>query len=226
MLLISPEPTGKATSDMMESLGYDVHQCAVGVAAFANFARFQPDLLLLDCRAEFGAGLQLCRTLRAVPETSCVPIAVLAEGEDHRIEALEAGADECLSQSLSSRESVLRLRALSRRGEFAASARILRYERVELDQEKYRVRRNGALLSISSMQFRLLRFLMENPTIVFSRRQLLETVWKNAGLDEGAVTACIARLRRALNSAGGPDLIRSIPGSGYSLDATISSRQP
>lgn len=220
LLLIGPEPAGNATFKSLEALGYDVRQCPKGVAAFADFSQFRPDLLLLDCRTEFGAGMQLCRTLRAVPETSCVPVVVLAGGEQYRVEALEAGADDCLTQPVSSRESVLRIRAFSRRAEFAAAPRVLEYEGIELDQDKYKVRRHGVRVSVSSMQFRLLRFLMENPTVVFSRHQLLESVWQNTRLDEGAVTACMARLRRALNAAGGTELIRNVPGSGYSLDAS------
>jgi two-component system phosphate regulon response regulator PhoB len=66
---------------------------------------------------------------------------------------------------------------------------------------------------------RLLKFLMENPAVVFSRQELLEAVWGDKALDEGTVTVGMVRLRRALNSTGRPNLLRQVRGFGYALDA-------
>jgi two-component system phosphate regulon response regulator PhoB len=99
----------------------------------------------------------------------------------------------------------------------------LRYADVEMDVGRYKVRRNGCSLNLSTMQFKLLRYLMENPTIVFSRQQLLADVWHMEGVEEGAVSASIARLRRALNAHGG-ELIKSVLGVGYALDCEAPAR--
>lgn len=97
--------------------------------------------------------------------------------------------------------------------------RILRYADVEFDLGRLKVRRNGRFVRLSTMQMRLLRHFLENPEVVFSRKELLEAVWSGEGLTEGAVTACVVRMRSALDSAGEPSLIRSIQGVGYALDA-------
>lgn len=221
LLLMGPQPVEHASILALQTLGYDLEQCPGSIEAFAKISRFRPDMLMLDCGVGFNDGMQFCRTLRAVPETSGIPLVVVAVGAqgDQRVVALEAGADDCLTQPISTHESILRIRALNRRVAHAAAPRVVHYEQIKLDVENYKVWRNDVLVPIPLIQFRLLQYLMENPTVVFTREQLLDTVWANRSLDEGAVTACMVRLRRALNAAGGPNLIRNVPGQGYSLDA-------
>jgi|GEM_PF-1361016 len=228
LLLMGPGPVEHASVQALQTLGFDVEHCPGGVEAFAEISRFRPDLLLLDCGSWLDGGMQFCRTLRAIPETSRIPLVVLAVGAqgEQRIVALEAGADDCLTQPILTHESMLRIRALNRRVSHASAPRMLHYEQVKLDVENYKVWRNELLVPMPMMQFRLLQFLIENPTVVYSRKQLLEAVWANQTLDEGAVTACMVRLRRALNAAGGPNLIRNVLGRGYSLDFLDRDRAP
>ena len=96
---------------------------------------------------------------------------------------------------------------------------VLRYADIELDLNRFKVRRNGKFVPLSAMQIRLLRHFLENPEIVFTRKELLQSVWQNDEIDDGAVTACVSRMRSALNAVGGPDLIRSVSRIGYALDA-------
>lgn len=178
------------------------------------------DLILLDCRSEPSRGIQLCRGLRAVDELSATRILVLTlpSSSGVRVAALEAGADDCVSDAPDSREFGLRLQAAARRIGGSAEERRLSYADVELDLDRFRVKRNGECIYLPHVQFRLLRHFLEYPTIVFSRRQLLEQVWNDTSLDERSVNVAIVRLRRAINSRGGPNLIRSVPGLGYALD--------
>jgi DNA-binding winged helix-turn-helix (wHTH) protein len=96
---------------------------------------------------------------------------------------------------------------------------VLRYADVEFDTTRFKVRRDGRFVPLSTMQTRLLRHFLENPEVVFSRKDLLKAVWGNERVTDGAVTACVMRIRLGLNAAGGPELIRCIPGVGYALDA-------
>lgn len=95
----------------------------------------------------------------------------------------------------------------------------LTYHDLTLDPEQYKVWRDETPIILPTFQFRLLEFFMTHPGRVFSRRELLQNVWRDADLNEGAVTACMARLRRALSLPGKPDLIRNARHSGYALDA-------
>lgn len=183
------------------------------------------DLVLLDGRVDPQRGLQICRGLRAIDELRSTPIVVLTRTEDTgtRVAALEAGADDCVSQSLGGREFLLRLQAAVRRTGAGEDERCLSYADLELDLQRFKVRRAGATINLPSVQFRLLRHFLEYPTVVFSRRQLLEQVWKDTSIDERTVNVAIVRLRRAINSRGGSNLIRSVPGMGYALDVEADS---
>ena len=188
--------------------------------------RSAPNLILVDGRSDPLSSLQLCRSLRSVDETSKLAAVVLAgaASAQERLALLDAGADDCWTEPPDSREFLLRLKGFARRFESPRTTRVLRYADIELDLDRYRVRRNGLPVELRAMQFKLLKHLMEHATIIFSREQLLEQVWENSNLDPNAVSACVLRLRRSLQAAGGPDLIRNVPGVGYALDAERGSR--
>lgn len=207
----------------IESLfdGYaDIHQIPYSAESIRAALDGSFDLVLLDGRLDPQRGIQICRGLRAVDELRSTPIVVLTRAEEGatRVAALEAGADDCVSQSLGAREFMLRLQAAVRRTSAGEEERRLCYADVELDLRRFKVRRNGEAIYLPAVQFRLLRHFLEYPTVVFSRRELLEQVWKDTSIDERSVNVAIVRLRRAINSRGGANLIRSVPGMGYALD--------
>lgn len=224
LLLVSGCDDGRRIQDAIEPLGFDVRNCEAGSAAIELAVHSPPDLILLNGSADRAGSLQLCRSFRSVEETCRLTLVVLAPSAKpgERVAILEAGADDCWTEAVESREFLLRLKAFARRLEAIQPTQTLKYADLELDVDRYRAQRNGTPVDLTAMQLKLLKHLMEHPTIVFSRRQLLRQVWQNPEVDEGAVTACVARLRRALNAAGGPDLIRSIPSAGYTLDAALA----
>lgn len=199
--------------------GFNVEYSQAAAGAMERALQMRPDLMIVDCRINEAHGLQLCRSLRSLGETSAIPLMTVAgPGQDQaQMNALEAGADDCLFEPISTRDLELRFAAIRRRYQTAAKTETLSYADLELDLQAFKVRRNGMLIRLTMMQMRLLKHLMENPTIVFSRQQLLQQVWGDPQVDEGAVTASVVRLRRALNAAG-PNLIRSVQNIGYSLD--------
>jgi two-component system phosphate regulon response regulator PhoB len=97
---------------------------------------------------------------------------------------------------------------------------MLRFSDISLDLSAHRVTRAGKPVHLGPTEFRLLRFLMERPGRVFSREQLLDAVWgRDAEVELRTVDVHIRRLRKALNGAGRPDLVRTVRAAGYSLDA-------
>lgn len=220
LLLVSDRGSGRDILRAVAPVGLQVRACDGGSVALKLAVRSPPDLVLVDARADVAGSIQLCRSFRSVEETSRLPLFALAgeTTQQGRLNFLEAGADDCWTEPVDSREFLLRLKAVARR--FGAGERhILRYADLELDLDRHRAKRNGAPVQVPPLQLKLLRHFMEHPTVVFSRKQLLEQVWDNPDLDEGAVTACIVRLRRALSAAGGPNLIHSVPYAGYVLEA-------
>ena len=221
LLIVADTPAAGAIERTLTSLDFFVRRSPSGSTAIELALQSPPDLILVDARDDPMNCLQLCRSLRSIEETYPLPLIVLSgpASAQERLRILESGADDCWTEPVDSREFQLRLKAFSRRFDNISASPILRYADVELDLDRYRARRNGTLIGLTAMQMKLLRHLMENPTVIFSHRELLERVWENPDLDEGAVTACVVRLRRALNAAGGPNIIKNVPCAGYALDA-------
>ena len=121
-------------------------------------------------------------------------------------------------------ELVARIRGLLRRSNPALSSARLAIGDIELDRETHRARRAGVEMHLGPTEFRLLELLMTTPGRVFSRAQLLDTVWgRDIYVDERTVDVHIGRLRKALVSPGGTDPIRTVRGSGYAMDETLKS---
>ena len=205
-----------------ERAGYEVTRTGDGEEALILAEEITPDLVLLDWMIEGISGIEVCRRLRRRQNTANLPIIMLtARGEeDDRIRGLETGADDYITKPFSPKELVARAGAVLRRVRPALAAEQLEYAGVEMDLTAHRVKRDGKSIQVGPTEYRLLRHFLENPGRVFSRQQLLETVWPHSeDIELRTVDVHIRRLRIALNEHGGPDLIRTVRAAGYALDA-------
>jgi two-component system phosphate regulon response regulator PhoB len=159
--------------------------------------------------------------LRARPETKSLPIIMLtARGEEsERVRGLATGADDYIVKPFSVPELLARVKALLRRASPERVASVLAVGDIELDRDKKRVSRASRPIDLGPTEYRLLEFLMERPGRVFSRAQLLDSVWGNESyIDERTVDVHVGRLRKALNRPKETDPIRTVRGSGYAID--------
>ena len=205
----------------LEAEGYDVETVAQGDEAEIRLKEQVPDLVLLDWMLPGVSGIELCRRLRARPETQRLPVIMLtARGEEaERIRGLATGADDYVVKPFSVPELMARVKAMLRRAKPQAVSAVLTAGDIELERETRRVRRAGRELHLGPTEFRLLEFLMQAPGRVFSREQLLDGVWGHGVyLDERTVDVHVGRLRKALNQGDGEDPIRTVRGAGYALD--------
>jgi two-component system, OmpR family, phosphate regulon response regulator PhoB len=205
----------------LEAAGYDVETVARGDDAELRFKEHPPDLVILDWMLPGLSGIELCRRLRARPETRQLPIIMLtARGEEsERVRGLATGADDYVVKPFSVPELLARVGALLRRSSPERVADLLSYGDIALDREKKRVSRSGRAIDLGPTEFRLLEFLMERPGRVFSREQLLDGVWgSEVYIDERTVDVHVGRLRKALNRGDLEDPIRTVRGAGYALD--------
>ena len=199
--------------------GYKVTSTPNGEEAMILVEEIRPDLLVLDWMIEGISGIELCRRLRRKPSTANLPIIMLtARGEeDDRLRGLETGADDYVTKPFSPKELVVRAAAVLRRVRPALAAETLDYAGLEMDLAAHRVRRDGTAVALGPTEYRLLRHFLENPGRVFSRQQLLETVWPHSeDIELRTVDVHIRRLRMAL---GEPDIVRTVRSAGYALDA-------
>ena len=205
----------------LEAEGYEVETVARGDDADTRLKERIPDLVVLDWMLPGLSGIELCRRLRTRPETKSLPIIMLtARGEEsERVRGLSTGADDYIVKPFSVPELLARIRALLRRSRPERVADILELGEIELDRVKKRVLRSGRDIELGPTEFRLLEFLMERPGRVFTREQLLDGVWGNeVYIDERTVDVHVGRLRKALNRGRNDDPIRTVRGSGYSID--------
>ncbi len=208
----------------LEAEGYDVETVDHGEEADLALREHVPDLLLLDWMLPGLSGVELCRRLRLRRETERLPIIMLtARGEEaDRVRGLATGADDYVVKPFSVPELLARVRALLRRVKPAEIAERLAAGDLEMDRVQHRVRRAGRDLHLGPTEFRLLEFLMRSPGRVFSREQLLNSVWgRDVYIDERTVDVHVGRLRKALADTDERDPIRTVRGSGYAFDETF-----
>ena len=199
---------------------FEVHRSRSALKGLDLALEKQPDVILLNCRQGNFANLQLSRSLREALEGQDVSVIVIGENDDalSRRSALEAGADDYLAEKAGKRHLLSRINRILR-GDPDDGGRVLTYADVEMDVDRYRVRRRGVALSLTTTQFKLLRHFLEHPHRVFTRTRLKEEVWgADSNIDETTINASIRRIRQVLGSVGGPELIRTVRGIGYSLD--------
>jgi two-component system phosphate regulon response regulator PhoB len=215
------EPLALLLRYNLEAEGYEVETVGRGDEADTRLRERVPDLVVLDWMLPGLSGIELCRRLRARPETKTLPIIMLtARGEEsERVRGLATGADDYIVKPFSVPELIARVRALLRRTKPERVADVLTFGDIELDREKKRVSRGGREIELGPTEFRLLEFLMERPGRVFSREQLLDGVWgSEVYIDERTVDVHVGRLRKALNRGRETDPIRTVRGAGYALD--------
>lgn len=180
-----------------------------------------PDLVLLDWMLPGLSGIEVCRMLRARPETQSLPVIMLtARGEEvERVRGLATGADDYIVKPFSVPEVMARIRSLLRRMKPESVADTLVRGDITLDRVKKRVSRGVRDIVLSPTEFRLLEYLMQSPGRVFSRAQLLDRVWGDSkDIDERTVDVHVGRLRKTLSRGREPEPIRTVRGSGYAFD--------
>jgi two-component system phosphate regulon response regulator PhoB len=221
LIVEDEEPLTTLLRYNLEAEGYEVDTVGRGDDADTRLKETAPDLVVLDWMLPGLSGIELCRRLRARPQTKSLPIIMLtARGEEsERVRGLATGADDYIVKPFSVPELLARIRALLRRASPERVANLLAIGDLELDREKKRVSRSGRAVDLGPTEFRLLEYLMERPGRVFSREQLLDGVWgSEVYIDERTVDVHVGRLRKALNRGQDDDPIRTVRGTGYSLD--------
>ncbi|MCR9177931.1 MAG: phosphate regulon transcriptional regulator PhoB [Alphaproteobacteria bacterium] len=210
----------------LEREGFRVIEAADGDEALLQAEERKPDLILLDWMLPMLSGIEVCRRLRRAGENKAVPIIMLtARGEEgDRVRGLNSGADDYITKPFSPSELIARVRAVLRRAHPSSDAEALYYGDLTMDLAAHRVKRGERDIHLGPTEFRLLRHFLEHPGRVFSREQLLDTVWgPDVYVEPRTVDVHIRRLRKALNEGGGDDLIRTVRSAGYALDAAVAA---
>jgi DNA-binding response OmpR family regulator len=221
LLVDDEDAVRKVLAFPLERDGYTVVQAADGEEALERFAAQQVDLVVLDIMLPKLDGLEVCKRLRA---TSTVPIIMLTARDDEldKVIGLELGADDYITKPFSIREFRSRVRALLRRSrtvpETASGAEsVLELDGLTIDIPRRAVQVRGEPVQLTYVEFELLRTLAASPGRVFSRRMLLEALWKSADYrDPRTIDVHVRHLREKLEvEPRTPEYILTVRGVGY-----------
>jgi two-component system phosphate regulon response regulator PhoB len=158
--------------------------------------------------------------LRADERTRALPVIMLTarSAESDRVSGLDAGADDYVVKPFSPRELMSRVRAVFRRKAPQHAGEPMTYGPLTIDPVRHEVSVSGKAIKMGLAEFKLLKFLIGHPDRVFSRTQLLDSVWgDHVFIEERTVDVHVLRLRKALQLANAQHLIQTIRGMGYRL---------
>ena len=189
-----------------------------GDTALRAASETTPDLVILDLNLPVLSGTEVCRILRAKPNTADIPIIMLTArtAESDRVAGLDLGADDYVTKPFSLRELAARVRAVLRRSQptNAALASIYRGPHLIADFDAVAISVDGQPVRLTRREFELLRFLVENRNRVLSRDRLLEKVWGyERFVETRSVDVHVGRLRAKLGAVG--QQIETVVGLGY-----------
>lgn len=204
--------------------GFQVTAIGDGASGLAQIRKSPPDVLLLDLMLPKLSGLEICKEVRRDVSLNRLPILmVTARGEEaDRVVGLEMGADDYVTKPFSPRELVARVKALLRRAAPAGEPeRAIEVGSLLIDPSSYRVTRAGKGITLSTLEFRLLYHLASRPNKVFTRDQLLDTVWgTDRFVTPRSVDVYIRRLREKVEAdPEKPEYLKTVRGAGYIFDA-------
>lgn len=209
----------------LEREGYRVFEASDGEEALLLADEVSPDLIILDWMLPQLSGIEVCRRMRRRGHLRNVPIVMLtARGEEpDRIRGLDTGADDYIVKPFSMSELLARIRAVMRRVRPSLVEDVVQVGEIVIDRSSHRVKRAERDVHLGPTEYRLLDQLMQHPGRVFSREQLLDTVWgSDIYVEARTVDAHVGRLRKALNRPGERDTIRTVRSVGYSFDETFA----
>lgn len=221
VLVVEDEPAQREVLYYnLEAEGFRVTTAGNGEDGLMMVQEDPPDVMVLDWMLPSVSGIEVCRQLKARPDTRDIPIIMLTARSEEvdKVRGLETGADDYVVKPYSVSELLARVRTQLRRVRPSTVGQVLMFEDIQLDAETHRVTRANTALKLGPTEFRLLATLMEKPGRVWSREQLLDRVWgRDIYVDTRTVDVHVGRLRKALMQYGGSDPLRTVRGAGYAL---------
>ena len=203
----------------LTSSGFKAAGFADGPSFWQAMEQTKPELVLLDIMLPGEDGVSILRRLRAAAETESLPVIMAtAKGAEYdKVRGLDSGADDYLVKPFGMLEMVSRVKAVLRRSLPREQAPLLRCGEIAVDRARHLVTVQNTAVSLTLKEFELLCLFMENPGLVFTRDQLLRSIWGAEFVGESrTVDVHIGTLRTKLGQAG--KYIATVRGVGYKLE--------
>ncbi len=203
--------------------GYEVLHITDGTSGLAQVRKAPPDVLLLDLMLPKMSGLDVCKAIRSDENLNRLPILMLTSRGDEmdRVVGLEIGADDYVTKPFSPRDLAARVKALLRRSEPPTEGeKTIEVGKLKIDPVAYRVTRAGKVITLSTLEFRLLHYLASRPNRVFTRDQLLDAVWgSDRFVTPRSIDVYMRRLREKIEAdPENPTYLKTMRGAGYMFE--------
>ncbi len=221
MRILIAEDDGRLLKSLVHILEF--HKFCVdgvdnGIDALEYASSGEYDALVLDIMMPGLDGIQVLRTLRSRSITTPALFLTARTEVQHRVEGLDAGADDYLPKPFSTEELLARIRAMLRRRD-SFQPDLLTFGSITLNRSTYELSVGNTTLALSGKEFQVLEVLMANPRIIITTEQLITKIWGwNTGVDTSVVWVHISNLRKKLSALQSAVRIRFIRGAGYVLE--------
>lgn len=214
-------------TDILEQEGFAVITANNTDDGFEKSVKSQPDVIILDVKMPRIGGIELCRKLREEPKTKNIPIMMLTveSSETDKVIGLEIGADDYVVKPFSKKEFVARIRALLRRSKnLSQQEQKIKFDNVEIDPITRTVTVDNKEVYFTAKEFDLLYLLVSKPGVVFTRQQILESVFGyHVVVESRTVDTHIKNIRKKLGKYG--DKIETVYSVGFKFTGEIHSGQ-
>jgi two-component system copper resistance phosphate regulon response regulator CusR len=201
----------------LEEEGYEVDVAADGAEGLNLALGRTYDLLVLDIGLPELDGMEVCRQLRDKGRLTPVIFLTARDSVHDKVLGLDLGADDYLTKPFAFEELLARIRSLLRKAQQKADTR-LRVADLILDTKTRKVERSGQAIDLSTKEFSLLQYLMENRGVVLTRMDISEKVWDiHFDTTTNVIDVHINRLRKKVDHDFVPKLIQTVRGAGYTL---------
>lgn len=210
----------------LKTNGYEGLAAEDGIMGITMVHREKPDLVLLDIMLPEKDGYEICKELRAEGNNTPIIMITAKTEEIDKVMGLDYGADDYISKPFGIREMMARIKAVLRRYETANNQpenkdkeSVITVDDLAINVERHEVKVDGKLIELTLKEFELLKFLVENRGHVFTRDQLLNSVWGIDYMGETrTVDVHIRHLRQKLSNGENDDsYIKTVRGKGYKV---------
>lgn len=203
----------------LQASGFEASGCPDGIAFWEKMKEQKPELILLDIMLPGEDGIDILKRLRSSPVTEDIPIimATAKDSEYDTVIGLDSGADDYLAKPFGMMEMISRIKAVLRRSRSKREEKIIKCGSIVIDEGRHAVLINGKKISLTLKEYELLKLFAENIGHVFTRENLLISIWGSDFIGESrTVDVHIGTLRTKMDECG--DMIKTVRGVGYKLE--------
>jgi two-component system response regulator BaeR len=217
ILIVEDEPKlANLLADYLRASGFEPFCLGDGTDVMPWVREHKPDLILLDLMLPGRDGMEVCKDIRIFSRVPIIMVTARIEEID-RLLGLELGADDYICKPFSPREVIARVKAVLRR---TRDGKTIQVKGLVLDEHRYRATLHGHDLHLTAVEFRLLKFLVDNPGHIYGRQQLMDKIYPDERfVSDRTIDSHIKKLRGKIEAVV-PEakLIHSVYSVGYKFE--------